>query len=315
MAEKEPVIVIKKYTIAAAGAHGGSWKVAFADFMTAMMAFFLLMWLLGSTTTGDLEGIADYFKTPLKIALTGGSGSGDASSVIKGGGQDLSRRAGQVKRGEVEQKKRLLNLEAAQAERVEKAALEKLKGALENAIDASPDLQQFKKQMHLDITADGLRIQIVDEQNRPMFDSGSAQLKPDTKEILREIGAVLNDVPNRISLAGHTDATPYSGGEKGYSNWELSADRGNAARRELVAGGMKENRILRVVGLSSAVPVTPEDPLKPENRRISIIVMNKKTEESIISDGNKPENDNTEITTEELNRAEKSQTAGLSAGR
>ncbi len=277
-------IVIKKIKKAGHGHHGGAWKIAYADFVTAMMAFFLLMWLLGSTAKGDMEGIAEYFKTPLKVALQGGSGSGDASSVIKGGGTDITRKSGQVKKAEDPAiKKRAINLEAAKAElvRKEKIKLEDLKGRLEKTIDSNPLLKQFKKQLMLDITKEGLRIQIVDEQNRPMFDSGGAHLKPYTQVILREIGKVLNEVDNRISLSGHTDATPYSGGDKGYSNWELSADRANASRRELVAGGMSDGKMLRVVGLSSAVPFDQANPESPVNRRISIIVMNREAEEAI----------------------------------
>jgi len=277
-------IVIKKIKKGGHGHHGGAWKIAYADFVTAMMAFFLLMWLLGSTAKGDLSGIAEYFATPLKVAMQGGSGSGDASSVIKGGGTDISRKAGQVKKGTPEPaKKKAINLEAAKAElkRLEGIKLEGLKERLEKTIDANPLLKQFKKQLMLDITKEGLRIQIVDEQNRPMFDSGGAHLKPYTQVILREIGKILNEVDNRISLSGHTDATAYSGGDRGYSNWELSADRANASRRELVAGGMAEGKMLRVVGLSSAVPFDQANPGGPINRRISIIVMNKETEESV----------------------------------
>ncbi|HAN56505.1 MAG TPA: motility protein MotB, partial [Betaproteobacteria bacterium] len=137
----------------------------------------------------------------------------------------------------------------------------------------------------LDITTEGLRIQIVDAKNRPMFALSKATLEPYTKEILHDIGHTLNDVPNKVSLSGHTDASPYSGGGAGYSNWELSADRANASRRELIAGGMDEGKILRVVGLASAVPIDKNNPLNPINRRISIIVMNKKTEDSITKEG------------------------------
>lgn len=283
--DKKP-IVIKRIKKVVGGHHGGAWKIAYADFVTAMMAFFLLMWLLGSTAKGDLDGIAEYFKTPLKVALQGGSGSGDASSVIKGGGKDLTRKDGQVAKTSIPQEKRTVNLEAARAEleRLETIKLKNLKGRLEQAIDANPNLKQFKRQLLLDITTEGLRIQIVDEKNRPMFDLAGAELKPYTRAILHEIGAVLNDVTNRISLSGHTDAAQYSNGERGYSNWELSADRANASRRELIAGGMNADKMLRVVGLSSSVLFNEKDPLDPINRRISIIVLNKKTEEAISKD-------------------------------
>jgi len=151
----------------------------------------------------------------------------------------------------------------------------------------------------LDITTEGLRIQIVDEQNRPMFASGRAELQPYTRDILREIGRMLNDVPNRISLSGHTDATPYPSGEKGYSNWELSADRANASRRELIVGGMGESKVVRVVGLSSAVLFEKNDPFNPINRRISIIIMNKKAEEAITRDGPSVEIDSQEKVSKE----------------
>ena len=280
-------IVIKRIKKVAAGHHGGAWKIAYADFVTAMMAFFLLMWLLGSTSKGDLKGISDYFKTPLKVALSGGSGSGDSSSIIKGGGKDLTRSEGQVKEGELPSEKRIINLKAAQQEflRAEAEKLKGLKSSIEKAIENSKQLKQYKNQILLDITTEGLRIQIVDEQNRPMFQSGRAQLEPYTKEILHAIGQTLNDVPNKVSISGHTDAALYSGGDKGYSNWELSADRANASRRELIAGGMADEKIVRVVGLSSAVLFDKEQPLNPSNRRISLIIMNKKAEEAASHDG------------------------------
>jgi len=283
MSDPKPPIIVKRIKKVSGGHHGGAWKIAYADFVTAMMAFFLLMWLLGSTAKGDLEGIAEYFKTPLKVAMQGGSGSGDSSSVIKGGGADLTRKSGQIKKGETEAEKKSYNLKAAQAEleRIEAANLKQLKKRLEEAIDANPTLKRFKRQLLIDITNEGLRIQIVDEQNRPMFNLASAELQPYTKIILREIGAVLNDVQNRVSLSGHTDAVQYSNAGRGYSNWELSADRANASRRELIAGGMDEKKMLRVVGLASSVPFNNAGPNDPVNRRISIIVMNKRTEEAI----------------------------------
>jgi len=281
-------IIVKRIKKSSGGGHGGAWKIAYADFVTAMMAFFLLMWLLGSTTKGDLQGISDYFQTPLKVAMAGGSGSGDSSSVLKGGGKDLTRSNGQVQKSDDPAKNRkTFNLKAAQAElaKAEAAQLQNLKQRIEAAIETNPILKQYKKQLLLDITADGLRIQIVDEQNRPMFALAKADLQPYTKEILFEIGQLLNDIPNKISLSGHTDASAYSSGEKGYSNWELSADRANASRRALVAGGMDEAKVLRVVGLSSAIPFNKDDPMDPVNRRISIIVMNKKAEEAITKEG------------------------------
>ena len=303
-------IIVKRIKKGGGGHHGGAWKIAYADFVTAMMAFFLLMWLLGSTAKGDLQGIAEYFRTPLKVAMSGGSGAGDSSSVIQGGGKDLTRKDGQVKKGDDPEIKKTYNLQAAhlreaeqELEKAELARLKALKTKIEEVIESRPTLRQFKKQLLIDITTEGLRIQIVDEQNRPMFALAKAELQPYTKEILFEIGRALNDVPNRVSLSGHTDATPYASGEKGYSNWELSADRANASRRALIAGGMDETKVLRVVGLSSAVLFDRQDPFSPINRRISIIVMNKKTEESASRDGGTVEVANDGQTRQELTGA------------
>ena len=181
-------IVVKRIKKGGGGHHGGAWKIAYADFVTAMMAFFLLMWLLGSTAQGDLEGIADYFQNPLKLAMAGGEGSGDSSSIIKGGGEDLSRKVGQVRRGDTPST-RAVNLDAAPsrtkteeqaateaAERRERSRLIDLKGKLEAIIEANPTLRQFKNQILLDIINEGLRIQLIDAQNRPMFTSSSAEI-------------------------------------------------------------------------------------------------------------------------------------------
>lgn len=287
--ESQRPIIVKRIKKGGHGHHGGAWKIAYADFVTAMMAFFLLMWLLGSTAQGDLKGIADHFNQPLKVAMFGGTGAGDASSVIKGGGQDLSRSAGQVNRGDTRLRTKTdLNpkqqKDQADFEKKEQQALLDLKGQIEKMIENNPAIKQFKNQLLIDITPEGLRIQIVDEQNRPMFDTSSADIKSYTRDILREIGRLLNGVQNRVTLSGHTDAAQFAGGERGFSNWELSANRANAARRELVAGGMDEFKVLRVTGLASTIMFDRNDPLNPSNRRISIIVMNKKAERSVLHD-------------------------------
>ena len=281
-AKKLQPIIIKRVKKGGHAVHGGAWKIAYADFVTAMMAFFLLMWLLGSTSEGDKKGIADFFQSPLKVALlNGGSGSGDSSSVLKGGGQDLTRSGGQVKRGDVQSPRSTVNLQALRHEQraAEAAKLQEISEQVESELKNSAKLAQYASQIKMDMTRDGLRIQIVDEQARPMFDSGSAVVKPYMRELLRAIGGVLIEVPNHLTLEGHTDATPFPGGDKGYSNWELSADRANASRRELVAGGLTEDRVLRVLGLASSQPFDRKDPTEPQNRRISIIVMNRDAED------------------------------------
>jgi len=280
-------IIVKKIKKAAHGHHGGAWKIAYADFVTAMMSFFLLMWLLGASSDAQLEGIAEYFKTPLKVALMGGNMVGTSDALIKGGGKDLTKKQGQVKPVDGPKgKQKIVDIKDVKEalKKEETAKLEELKKKIEKAIEDSPTLSKFKNQLLLDITSDGLRVQIVDEKNRPMFNSSKAELQPYAKQILQELGQMFNGVTNKISLSGHTDATPYPNGEKSYSNWELSADRANASRRELVAGGMDETKLLRVVGLSSASLFDKENPLNPTNRRISIIIMNKQAEENVLKD-------------------------------
>lgn len=281
-AKKLQPIIIKKVKKNGHAAHGGAWKIAYADFVTAMMAFFLLMWLLGSTSEGDKKGIADYFQSPLKVALlNGGSGSGDSSSVLKGGGQDLTRSGGQVKKGDVQAPRNTINLQALRHEQrvAEATKLQELSEQVESELKNNAKTAQYASQIKLDLTRDGLRIQIVDALSRPMFDSGSAVVKPYMRELLRAIGGVLVEVPNRLTLEGHTDAQPFGAAGAGYSNWELSSDRANASRRELVAGGLTEERVLRVQGLASSQPFNRDDPVDPQNRRISIIVMNRDAED------------------------------------
>lgn len=251
--------------------HGNhSWKIAYADFMTAMMAFFLVLWLLRASTPQDLVQVAEYFRTPLKVAIAGGDKSSLSSSVIPGGGLDPARKDAEVWRARDD------NPDAAQKRRDQQEGerLRALKQRLEQVIENNPVMRQFRPQLLLDITSEGLRIQILDTKNRPMFRTGSAAVEPYMRTILREIGPVLNEMPNKVSLSGHTDSATYSNGEKTYSNWELSADRANASRQELIAGGMSESKVLRVLGLAATMPLDKKDALAPVNRRISIVVLN-----------------------------------------
>ncbi|GAB6847237.1 flagellar motor protein MotB [Paraburkholderia kururiensis] len=293
--DKDRAIVVKRAAPAKKGHHGGAWKLAYADFMTAMMAFFLLMWLLSSASTTQLKGIAEYFNQPLKITLWGGDRSAEDSSILRGGGRDISTDQqgitrmsdGSTSRAQHSQphaEDQTMKQLQGELERREQARLHDLQVKLMAAIEANPVLRQFKQQIRIDSTLTGLRIEIVDTQKRPMFATASDEVEPYMRDILREIGKTLNDVPNRLVVQGHTDAVPYAGGEKGYSNWELSADRANASRRELIAGGMDESKVLRVLGLASTQNLVKDDPLAPENRRISIIVLNKKSEEALMRD-------------------------------
>ena len=302
--DKKQPIVIKKITAGGHGHHGGAWKVAYADFVTAMMAFFLLLWLLGITDEAQRDGISDYFKNPAGIKGIGGA----STSMIKLGGakempkgdrtrkQDISQTTEQPERIKGEEDKQIDGNKATESKeeqkknKADKKALDNLLQILKKAISKNASLRNFKEQLFLDVTPDGLRIQIFDKKNRPMFDLGSAKLKPYTKKILKEIAKTISTVPNRISISGHTDATRFHKGyvlyendygeevKLPYTNWELSADRANAARRTLLNGGVKVEQIGRVVGFSSSVLYNKKNKTDPSNRRITIIVMNRKSE-------------------------------------
>jgi chemotaxis protein MotB len=273
------------------GHHGGAWKIAYADFVTAMMAFFLLMWLLTSVNKAKLEGVSSYFKTPLKVSVFN---AGTKSSPIPGQGEGVLKNPGfrpeegkgsKPEKGEGEGESDAKRLSEAIQARVEKRKLEDLKQQVEEALLIVPELSKYKDQIKIELTTDGLRLQILDDQNRPSFDLGSGRMKEHTAAVLRQLAILLNQVPNRISISGHTDSKPYAGGLGGYSNWELSADRANSARRELVGGGIEEEKMLRVVGLGSAAPYDKDNPANPMNRRITIMVLNKKAAEIVSSDG------------------------------
>ncbi|MBK1716694.1 flagellar motor protein MotB [Thiocystis violacea] len=275
---KQPIIIKKVFK--SGGHHGGAWKIAFADFATAMMAFFMLLWILGSTTKEQKAAISEYFNNPSAFdgvsaspSQNEGEGTGSKPAIIQfDGAVDMAPEAPQPTTLDQEQ---LEEMAAAQ----DQERLESLKELLEKALEQSETLIPYKEQLLIDIVSEGLRIQIVDKENRSMFDSGSTQLKSYTAAILKELGTMINQVPNRISLTGHTDARPLARG--GFSNWELSTERANSARRALLAGGMQEGKIGRVVGFADTVPFDQSDPNNPINRRISIIVMNKKTDATI----------------------------------
>ncbi|MCU0759972.1 MAG: flagellar motor protein MotB [Steroidobacteraceae bacterium] len=294
---KRPIIIKKKKVIAG-GHHGGAWKVAYADFVTAMMAFFMVMWLVSTVSKEQRAAIFDYFqnpsmepgKAPKPAPGQAGPGGASTSPINLRGGLDAPRtfsrspdiggpvaQIGAAAQGEPPDVSEAQKI----AEAAERAQLESLMAELREAISKSQALEPFKDQLLLDITPEGLRIQIVDAQNRPMFDLGGSTLKNYTDVILRELSPYLSSVPNRISLTGHTDTTPYSA-QAGYTNWELSADRANAARRALERGGLAADKVARVVGLSSSVLFDKTQPRNPVNRRISIIVMTKRAEEAAL---------------------------------
>jgi chemotaxis protein MotB len=273
----------------------GAWKLAYADFMTAMMAFFLLMWLLTMETTVQIQGVADFFKQPLKLTLWDGDRSAVEAGAIKAGGRDVATdRQGDTRQtdGRFDHAEHTAQraddadakLQSGNIAAQEQLRLHDLQIKLMAALQANPSLRQYKQQIRIDSTLMGLRIEIVDSQKRPMFATARDTVEPYMRDILRAIGGTLNGVPNRIIVQGHTDAVPYPGGERGYSNWELSTDRANASRRELIAGGLDNGKVMRVLGLASTQNLNKADPLDPENRRISIIVLNKKSEDALMQD-------------------------------
>ncbi|HGM6320478.1 TPA: flagellar motor protein MotB [Serratia marcescens] len=270
MKQNHPVVLVRKRKSHHAAHHGGSWKIAYADFMTAMMAFFLVMWLLAIASPQELTQIAEYFRTPLKVALTSGDKSSSESSPIPGGGDDPTQQHGLVKK----------QVDSPDS-RAEELRLNKLREKLDELIESDPRLKALRPHLLINMMDEGLRIQIIDSQNRPMFKTGSAQVESYMRDILRAIAPILNDLPNKISLSGHTDDIPYATGERGYSNWELSADRANASRRELIAGGLAEGKVLRVVGMAATMSLKQHGADDAINRRITVLVLNKQTQEGI----------------------------------
>lgn len=280
--ENNQPIIVKRVKRFGGGHHGGAWKIAFADFATAMMAFFLVLWLMSAATPEELVAIAGYFKDPV-----GFSDSGSPYVIDLGGSPEMAPDRSlnpEIKSTPSPDTVPIESEDAeAKADQVEKERLEMLLQELQNKVEESPQLQKFKDQILLEITQDGLRIQIVDADNRPMFDSGSARLKPYFEDILLALADTIKDVPNKISVSGHTDAKPFVGSGE-FGNWELSSSRANAARRALVAGSYPESQVARVVGYASSALYDRNQPQNPINRRIDIVVLTKKAQQLIDGD-------------------------------
>ena len=285
--ENNQPIIIKRVKRFGGGHHGGAWKIAFADFATAMMAFFLVLWLLSTATPEQKIAIAGYFKDPI-----GFSESGTPYIIDLGGSPELAPEKTinpEVQSEPTPDTSIQLDKDAVEsmAEQVEKDRLNLVLQELQNKVEENPQLQKFKDQILFEITQDGLRIQIMDAENRPMFDLGSARLQPYFEDILLAMADTIKAVPNKISISGHTDAKPYAG-TGDYGNWELSANRANAARRALVAGGYPDAQVARVVGYASSALFDRENPLNPVNRRIDIIVLTKKAQRTIEGEQTSP---------------------------
>jgi len=269
--EDRPIIV-KRIKKGGGGHHGGAWKIAFADFAMAMMAFFLVLWATSTATPEQKKAIESYFRDPIGFQEGGMPDPIDlgGTAAVSDGPSSTAPEDLRIAEDDIRDL----------ADSIEKRETQALLQELEKKIEESNTLQQFKDQLLIDITDEGLRIQIVDRSQRPMFASGRDELTYYSEDILFELAGPLANVSRKLSITGHTDATPFVGRQE-YSNWELSADRANTARRALVAGGVGQEQIARVVGLGDSVLFNKDDPTAPVNRRISIIVLNKSVVEAM----------------------------------
>ena len=280
MSGDQPIIIKKIKKGGHAGHHGGAWKIAYADFVTAMMAFFLLMWLLNATTEEQKRGIANYFD-PVTIGERSGGGDGvmmgdsitskDQSAQSAMGAVSIKQSKPKDKgMEEAEEKAKAALKEEMEAENI---AFDAIKKDLEHALQNDGDLKEWLSNLIVEETPEGLRIQIVDQKEKSMFPSGSSKMYEHTEKLLQHVAKMIRMVPNKISVSGHTDATPYH--TKDYSNWELSTDRANASRRVLENAKLPEGRFASVMGREAKEPFIKNDPTAPQNRRISITLLRK----------------------------------------
>lgn len=247
--------------------HGGAWKIAYADFVTAMMALFLVMWLISASTPQELQSVAEYFKAPLFASANGGKRISDSDSLIPGGGDDYTQKDGEVARnGKLE------------SQGTEEKNFKETAHKIYETFEIDPRLKKLAPNLIVELTEIGLRIQILASDNQPMFGVGSAEIDSDMEDILFALAPILNSLPNKMTLSGHTDERQYATGDRGYSNWELSADRANSTRRALIAGGLDSKKIVRVVALADTVGLNNPKYSKDANRRISILILNKMAE-------------------------------------
>ncbi len=299
-------IIIKKIKKAAHAHHGGAWKVAYADFVTAMMAFFLLLWLLNSTTEEQQTGIADYF-SPASVSSTG-SGSGgvlggvtisvEGKQVSAGGPSEgsatlpipPSATSPEAVEGDEPEVKETDTAEEVITETVnellarrEQEQFEAAEEKLRDAIESVPELEALHDSLLVDQTPEGLRIQLIDQEGFPMFASGSAKANDQLIQLIGLVTQVVTQMPNKLSISGHTDSVPYRN-DDGYTNWELSSDRANAARRLLVEAGLGRERVASVEGRSATEPLLPDDTTNPSNRRISIVLLRENTDSALLFD-------------------------------
>lgn len=270
------IILRKKHSSNHQSHHGGSWKIAYADFMTAMMALFLVLWLIGKATPDELQDIAEYFRTPLMIGFNGGKKTSDSENPIPGGGDDFTKVDGEQKRDAVNS----LPLQK-QHQLSETIKLREVANKIFEIFQLDPRLKKLAPNLIVELTELGLRIQILASDDQPMFEIGSAKIHPNMQEILHALAPILNTLSNKITLSGHTDERQYASGDRGYSNWELSADRANSSRRELIAGGLDSDKIIRIIALADTVGLNNRKFSRDADRRISILILNKAAQQYI----------------------------------
>ncbi|WP_373085076.1 flagellar motor protein MotB [Sneathiella sp.] len=285
MADEIAPIIVKKVVKGGHAAHGGAWKVAYADFVTAMMAFFLLLWLLNVTTTEQKEGLSNYFApTTSSISQSGAGGILGGQSMQSEGAQVSNKgvpsavssikppEEGKKDDGEATKTRDMEEAELLEKlAKIEEISFEDARNEIRQAIAKDPDLSGLQDNIIIDMTPEGLRIQIVDQFDESMFESGSAEIKPRIQRLVNMIAKSIENLPNKLSISGHTDSSTYNGGN--YSNWELSSDRANASRRALIEAGLKRKRIQKVAGRADTDPLISDDPSNPGNRRISIVLL------------------------------------------
>ncbi|MFC7050358.1 flagellar motor protein MotB [Emcibacter nanhaiensis] len=287
MADEQRPIIIKRIKKVSGGGHGGAWKVAYADFVTAMMAFFLLLWLMNATTEEQRSGLADYF-SPTSASTSSSSGAGDilgGVSLNTDGAQSsavtvsipdqsqtlIKKQDGEGGENQTQSENEEQSFEELMAQR-EQDFFEEMSENLRQSIQDSPELAELQDQLLIDITEDGMRIQLVDKDNRAMFKPGTADLYGYAEKMIEKVSGVIEKMPNRISISGHTDSSNFAKGAD-YTNWELSADRANASRRVLLREGVPSDRFAEVLGKADTEPLLPDRPRRAENRRITILLL------------------------------------------
>ncbi|MCF8878929.1 flagellar motor protein MotB [Hyphobacterium sp. SN044] len=288
MAGDQPIVIKKVKKGGGHGHHGGAWKVAYADFVTAMMAFFLLMWLINTTTPEQRRGIADYF-APASVSpstsgnggVLGGTALGEDGAQGRGSSSVIERLAPDARRDNNTQEnespdasdgpRASTDAMASAMARREQAEFEAAEQSLRQAMQDMPEIAELSRQILIDMTPEGLRIQLVDQEGRAMFRPGSAEPNERAVVLLRAVAEIAQQLPNRLSISGHTDSGPSPAAD--YTNWDLSADRANAARRILQSSGLADDRIAEVQGRAGTEPLYPDDPYLPGNRRLSIVLL------------------------------------------